>query len=166
MQNNRHRLGDYNLLRPWLFALWLIGGPALAQAAGNSSPFPPGNWLTENNGTVVAIAPCGGEICGRIAGIVLDHPTDPAPLDWRGQPQCGDLIIKAAPAPTTDGTRKWAGTVTDPRNGNVYQATVVLDDAGNVRLHGYVGLPLLGVTQIWHPYAGALGPNCQMPRPG
>ena len=34
--------------------------------------------------------------------------------------------------------------------GKIYRATIVLEDGGNkLRLHGYIGISLLGRTQYW-----------------
>jgi uncharacterized protein (DUF2147 family) len=118
---------------------------------------PTGSWLTANHQAVISIAPCGEGVCGYIAGVRLDHPTDPQPRDWRGQPQCGDMMISALPV--AGNPDKWRGTVTDPRNGNTYHATLWLQD-GNLHLHGYVGMPLFGATQTWTPYSGQIRTGC------
>lgn len=151
------RLGDVFLPR-WLLAVFcLFGGvlPCSAALAGPTSPI--GDWLTANRNAVIAIAPCGARLCGSIAGVTLDHPTDPMPTDWRGQPQCGDMIINVSPVPDTPD--QWQGTVTDPRDGNVWQAMLTLED-GILQLRGYVGLPLFGESESWTPYTGQIRPGC------
>ena len=43
------------------------------------------------------------------------------------------------------------GTILDPRNGNIYHATMRLIDAGKkLRVRGYVGLPVFGKTVMWN----------------
>jgi len=149
----------------WLTALWLSGGLALAQAAAASSvTYPSGSWITENSGTVISVAQCGTGLCARISGMVLDHPNDPPPLDWRGHLQCGDIIFQVAPRTADDGTVRWDGTVTDPRDGSVYSATVTFDAQGNLHMRGYIGLPILGETQIWRPYAAQTPSDCLIRR--
>ena len=150
-----------------LAALWLSGGLALAQtnaASAASVTYPSGSWTTENSGTVISVAQCGTDLCGRISGMVLDHPNDPTPLDWRGQPQCGDIIFQVAPETGDDGTVKWNGTVSDPRDGAVYQATVTFDAQGNLHMRGYVGLAIFGETQIWRPYSAQTPRDCLIRR--
>jgi uncharacterized protein (DUF2147 family) len=148
------------LIRLCLLAVWLYGGVALAHAAGVT---PVGRWFSTDHSIVVEIAPCGQNLCGRIVGIVLAHPGDPLPMDWLGRPQCGMTLLETArvPNPRTGGTN-WIGTILDPRNGDVYRATITVDDAHHLRLHGYIGLPIFGLTQSWTPYSGQILANCTL----
>ena len=42
------------------------------------------------------------------------------------------------------------GTILDPRNGKLYHATIRLINSGQqLKVHGYVGMPLFGKTVIW-----------------
>lgn len=148
------------MFRALFAALLLCGGIFLAPTAMADTGTPTGSWLTANRQAVITIAPCGTSICGHIAGITLDNPTDPQPRDWRGQPQCGDEIIAAAPVQDT--LDKWRGTITDPRSGNVYHATLTLRD-GTLHLRGYVGLSLFGQTQVWTRYDGQIRTGCLIP---
>ncbi len=161
--NKRLRLGDINLHR-----LRLLAGIALVSAVSAQSaraePFTPGYWLASDHSIVVQIAPCGGDLCGFITGIALKHPGDAMPLDWRGRPECGFLILRVSPTQVADnGTPRWKGVLQDPRNGNVYRTTVKFDDAGNLDLHGYIGLPVLGQTQLWPKFTGEMLPGCHVP---
>ncbi len=125
-----------------------------ASAAPTDSPV--GTWLTANSHGVIAIAQCGEALCGRIVGIDR-APTDPMPTDVDGRPQCG-LTIITNEKPAADGT--WLGQITDPRDGDTYQAKLWLDDSGNLHLRGYIGIPLLGSTQIWRKFTGHLTAEC------
>ena len=145
------------MLRRLATALLCCGVLLFAPKAGATTPTPFGPWLTEDRQGLIAITPCGADICGRIAGITLDHPADPQPQDWRGHPQCGDLIMVAAP---TADAAKWSGTITDPLNGAVWQATVTLQN-NQLQLRGYLLLPLLGDTQTWVRYTGQIHPGCR-----
>lgn len=144
------------MLRRLCAALLVWGGIVMAGAAQAGTSSPTGRWLTASRDAVISIAPCGNGLCGHIAGIKLDNPTDPQPLDWRGQPQCGDDIIAMTP---TDSPDKWHGTITDPRNGSVWQATLTIRD-GALHLRGYVGVPLFGETQTWTRYGGQISTGC------
>lgn len=138
-----------------------VPSPALA-ARGNSTLTAPesvvGNWTTQDGNGVVAIERCGDALCGRIVGIAR-APREPMPTDVHGHPQCG-LIFISGEHPQSDGT--WLGQVTDPRSGKTYGAQLWLDDDGNLRLRGFLGIPLLGQTQTWHHFAGHLGAACAM----
>jgi len=119
---------------------------------------PVGSWLTANGHGVVAIAQCGDALCGRIVGIDRE-PTEPMPTDVHGRSQCG-LTIITNERPTGDGT--WLGEITDPRDGSTYQAKLWLDEDGNLRLRGFIGIPLLGSTQKWRKFTGHLTAECAL----
>jgi uncharacterized protein (DUF2147 family) len=122
-------------------------------------PGPVGLWLTQNEGGVVQIDRCDSALCGRIAGIVFDHPDDAMPLDYRGQPQCGLTIVDHA---ASDGEGVWSGRITDPRDGSVYGAQIRLEGQDRLLLRGYLGIPLLGQTQTWTRYTGPLREGCRL----
>ena len=132
--------------------------PASSATDQSGSPSPIGRWATGSDGGVVEIEPCGATaLCGRIVGITLDHPGDPEPTDFRGQPQCGLTIITDA-VKTDD--NEWTGHVTDPRDGKTYHARLWLDESGQLHMRGYVGLPLFGATVIWQPFQGSIADRC------
>ena len=148
-----------------------------------------GEWMTEDRQGVVRIEPCapagvdlrskaadagsgqnsnprgdqaietglGHEqtFCGRVVG-VSDFP--PGGLrDLHGTPQCG-LVILHDLKPTEDQRRR--GSITNPDDGRVYGAIVWVADDGDLRLRGFVGLPLLGSTQHWPRFTGSLTKDC------
>jgi uncharacterized protein (DUF2147 family) len=125
-----------------------------ASAAPMTSPV--GTWLTASGHGVVAIAQCGDALCGRIVGIDRE-PTEPMPTDVHGRSQCG-LTIITNERPTGDGT--WLGEIADPRDGSTYHAKLWLDADHNLHLRGFIGIPLLGSTQIWRKFTGHLTAEC------
>lgn len=132
-----------------------LGLSGTAVAAPSS---PNGYWVTSSGGAVVQIAPCGGDLCGRLIGIVLD-PGAPVPMDWQGRSECGLELLQPARA-DNDGT--WHGEIINPRNGSEYHVEFHVDQQGQLRLRGYVGLPLFGETQIWHRFDGAAPLSCRL----
>ncbi len=49
-----------------------------------------------------------------------------------------------------DGDQWDGGTILDPNVGKVYRCTLSLRDAGaHLAVRGYIGISLLGRTQIW-----------------
>jgi uncharacterized protein (DUF2147 family) len=128
----------------------------IAQLASARPSSPVGTWSTANGHGVVAIEPCGDAVCGRIVGIDR-QPTEPMPTDINGRSQCG-LTIITNQKPKPDGS--WVGEITDPRDGRTWQAQLSLDEAGNLRLRGFIGIPLLGSTQVWHKFTGRLTSDC------
>lgn len=137
--------------------VWLATMPAARAARPTPAPPPDqvqGNWATEDGGGVIALAPCAdaAALCGRIVGI-RRPPGAPVP------PRCGVVILRNQ-KPAEDGS--WRGDVFDPRSGRTFGARLWLDDAGNLRVRGFLLSPLLGQTQIWHRYSGQLGDDCTM----
>jgi len=133
--------------------------PAAARPATAAAALPEqvlGAWTTQDGHGVISIERCGDALCGRIVGI-LRPPGEPIPTDVHGASQCG-LTIISNEHPTADGT--WLGNVTDPRSGTTYGAQIWLDGSGNLRMRGFLGIPLLGQTQTWHPFTGHVTPTC------
>ena len=144
------------LLWPTRCAALFVLVLAAPMASAAPSPSVQGNWLTGNGRGVVQIARCGAGLCGRIVGI--DRAAgEPMPTDVRGRPQCGLTIITTDRA-DPDGT--WHGQITDPRDGHSYETRMSVDQSGDLRLRVFVGIPLLGSTQVWHRFTGRLGADC------
>jgi uncharacterized protein (DUF2147 family) len=144
-------------------------GIMLIRLAAAEPGQPQGVWLTEDRGGAVEIYDCGERLCGRIvwqqssvredgSPDVDDHNPDPAK---RRQPICGLQIIgDLAPA----GAGRWDdGWVYDPHNGERYSVMLALEGDGVLRLRGYIGLPLLGASQVWRRAPANL-PLCRPPQ--
>jgi len=146
----------------------LAGQAAMAGPASTPPPSPPGGarvlgeWMTEDRQGVVRIEPCAQApvearqaFCGRVVGI-SDFP--PGGLrDLHGTPQCGLVIIHDL-RPIEDDRRR--GSITNPDDGRVYGAIVWVAGDGDLRLRGFVGLPILGSTQHWPRFTGHLTKDC------
>lgn len=143
------------------FAIFLALGIAVlphlagAQAGGGVA----GRWLTQDGKGVIAIAPCGNSICGRIDWMnpppnanpyyvpVDKHNPDPS---RRRQPICGLEIIYGFHHDGGGNPDSWVeGDIYDPDSGNIYHANIRLIDANHLSLRGYVGIPLFGESQVW-----------------
>ena len=147
------------MLRILLAALCLCGTLLSAPAAKADIDTPIGSWMRADGKTVFVIEACNTGLCGRIAGMSFDHPTDPQPLNWQGQPMCNETIISVSPE---YGMRnRWHGSIVNPKNGNVWQAMLTLVN-GTLQLRGYFGVPLFGQTETWTPYTGQIGPDCHL----
>jgi uncharacterized protein (DUF2147 family) len=141
-----------------LFASLLFAPLPFTSAVG-ASPTLIGLWLTQGGDGIIAITECGNGLCGHIAGLFLDHPEDPMPVNNRGVSQCGLPLITDA---RQIWPNLWKGHITDPRNGIVYGVELHLDPRGNLALRGFLGIPLLGQTETWTPYVGTLPADCRI----
>lgn len=47
------------------------------------------------------------------------------------------------------------GEILDPHNGQVYQVRII-KQKNNLFVRAYLGIPILGRTQVWHRYSGAV----------
>jgi uncharacterized protein (DUF2147 family) len=141
-------------VKPFFLTLFLLcAAPAYAQ-------YPViGYWQTANNGGVIQVKLCGELLCARLAGIVLDHPNDKMPTDWRGVSQCGLTLIQGAHRTSID---KWRGKIVDPRNGHIYGVELHVDNRGLLALRGFLGVALLGRTDYWHRYNGVPPEDCRL----
>ncbi len=114
-----------------------------------------GYWMTESKNAIVEITPCGDSACGKVAWMA-------APLDAQGQPKVDannpDAALKSRPicglamigdfVKGADG--EWtSGFIYDPEGGDLYKSKMRLTDDGTLYVRGYVGIPLLGKSQIW-----------------
>ena len=151
------------LVRPWIqsTALAALVGLSLASmpaAAAQAIP-PVGQWLTEDRSGVIAISPCGGALCGRIVGMAEWPTNGTVPVDVHGRPDCGLTIISDA---RLSSAGRWDSRITDPDTGRIYNAQLWVDQAGRLHLHGYIGFPLFGMTQVWTPYPAPVPQNCRL----
>ena len=132
-----------------------------------SNEIPTGRWVMPNHAAVLEIVPCGPDLCGQIVGMLL-APTDPVPKDWTGVSQCDLTIIRVAPERRGDGQVVWHGIIVNPRNGSAYHVELKIGADRQLKLRGYVGLPIFGRTQSWPSYTGPdAAADCRLrQRPG
>jgi uncharacterized protein (DUF2147 family) len=129
----------------------------LLAAADATDPAILGKWLTESGHGVIEIVRCGNAVCGSIVGIDRT-PSEPMPTDVKGRSQCGLTIISDV---TQAAPNAWYGKIVDPRDGASYNARLSVDGEGRLNLRGYLGIPLLGSTQVWTRFTGRLTENCR-----
>ncbi|MBS0569525.1 MAG: DUF2147 domain-containing protein [Proteobacteria bacterium] len=137
------------------FFLLATAAPACAQMP-NSSPV--GTWQSFDDDThapkaLVNIADHGGVLSGRIVKLFTAPGEDPDPRctdcpgERHNQPVLGMTILWNF---HRDGDAWSGGEVLDPESGDVYRATLRLEDGGaRLDVHGYIGIPLLGRSQVW-----------------
>lgn len=115
--------------------------PLAAAALAAAAPAPvAGRWLTVDGKALVEIAPCGQQLCGRIARVMKPRPGGPA-VDannpdpaLRRRPIAGLNIL----AGFTAAGDRWRGRIYDPESGRTYRAELIRD--GSVlKVKGCVG---------------------------
>ncbi len=118
-----------------------------------------GLWLTQDHDGIMLVSACNGGLCVDIAGVILDRPSDPTPVDYRGISQCHLRLVSDA---RQVGPNLWKGHILDPRDGRLFGVELRLDPRGNLALRGFLGIPLLGETQTWTRYPGTVPSDCRM----
>ena len=110
-----------------------------------------GVWLTAEDGGKISIERCGASICGKILGDGApqagridrdDMNKNPA---LRNRPLLGLTILQGF----SGGPQVWTGgTIYNPNDGGVYQATLKLASNDVLKVKGCIVAPLCQ-TQTW-----------------
>lgn len=141
-------------------------GAAVMLAAAQPNSSPEGYWLTEKKSGIVEIFRCSSDmLCGRLAWFrIKPSDEDQSGLDVknpdpsrRNQSECG-LVFMSGFKPA--GPANWEdGSVYSPDDGHTYRANITLRADGTLRLHGYIGISLIGASEIWTRYTDPV-PQC------
>jgi uncharacterized protein (DUF2147 family) len=134
--------------------------PVLVLAAPNASiaslDSPVGRWKTVDDATgkvksIVTIREQDGKLYGRIE--TLFDPPVPHPTCYlcKGRMKDRPLVgLQVLWGFEQDGSEWTGGQVLDPESGKIYRGSLTVEDDGRkLRLHGYIGIPLLGRTEHW-----------------
>ena len=139
-----------------LLASLALGSPLLAMAANS----PVGLWKTIDDKTgqptaYIRIAEVNGELQGKIEKLVRPAAQNQNPLclECKGankdQPLIGMTILSGLKA-DGDKSSYSGGMILDPANGTLYRAKLSLtDDGRKLDVRGYIGMPMLGRSQVW-----------------
>ena len=125
--------------------------PAGAQSvAGVWQQIDPG---TGKKSALVTFTENRGVFSGALSKLFPEPGDDPNPLcrkcpdDKKNKPLLGLVFIEGM---RRSGLAYEDGTILDPETGTVYNANMQLSPDGNeLAVRGYVGIPLLGQSQIW-----------------
>jgi uncharacterized protein (DUF2147 family) len=133
----------------------LLAVASFAQAQST----PAGLWKTiDDDGktekSLVRIVEAGGVFSARVEKILnpahLDARCDKCADERKDQPVLGLTIINGVKASAGDAGLWDGGTILDPNEGKVYKVRLKPVDGGKaLEVRGYIGLPLLGRTQVW-----------------
>lgn len=131
-----------------------------------------GYWRVENGRAIIEVHPCGRMACGRIAwlsapfnpdGSAKTDMNNPDPMR-RHRTLCGLPLISGL---DPDGPGAWVdGEIYNARDGSVYSVKVTLDGPETLEVRGFLGISLLGRSQIWRREGGDRGGCSRLDRPG
>ncbi|HEY8100487.1 MAG TPA: DUF2147 domain-containing protein [Burkholderiaceae bacterium] len=128
---------------------------AHALAADNSLV---GLWKTIDDETgkpksLVRITENNGEFKGKVEKLFRSSDQDQNPKCTKcedankDQPIIGMTILTGMRKEDDEYT---GGHILDPNNGKVYKSKMsLIDDGKKLKLRGYIGVPMLGRTQVW-----------------
>jgi len=141
-----------------LIHLPLIAAVLAAPLAWAEPNSPVGLWkaIDDKSGkasALIRISDNQGELQGRIEKLFREPSEDQNPkcvlcTDARkDQPIVGMTIVSGL---KKDGDEYTGGKILDPKDGKVYKSKAMLRDGGNkLEVRGYVGMPMLGRSQVW-----------------
>jgi uncharacterized protein (DUF2147 family) len=158
-----------SLARP--AAIGLLATLALpAAAAPAKQPTAAGLWekLDESGRPAgwFRIIDCGGTYVGRIVKMFPKPGENPAGWrctqcrgDQKNAPVLGLTFIKGL---HRDGLNYQGGSILDPRDGSIYSALMELSpDGKQLTVRGYLGIPFLGQSEMWHRLPDSALPSDQ-----
>ena len=130
---------------------------AAAAGAGAQSSTPVGNWKTVNEHGepegLVRIIEVAGELRGTVEKVYSPPAPEPNPMciacsgERKDKPVIGMQILAGL---RWDGEQYSGGEILDPNNGWSYRCLLrVIDDGRKLEVRGYIGISLLGRTQVW-----------------
>jgi uncharacterized protein (DUF2147 family) len=138
-----------------LATMILLCSVSLALAGGS----PVGKWKTIDDETkkeksIVEVYEANGKIFGRILQLLQEKDGGASKLCTKcpgsdlNKPMIGLVFVKDLKA---DGDEYTGGTILDPNNGKVYKCKMeVIEGGSKMKVRGFLGVSLLGRTQIWH----------------
>jgi uncharacterized protein (DUF2147 family) len=140
------------------FASAVAGAASLGCAVAAETQTPAGTWTTIDDHTheprsLVEISERDGALSGRIVRLFRKPGEDANPrcVDCKGdrhnQPVLGMTILWNL---HRDGDRWDGGEILDPESGETYRVTLrTSEDGTHLDVRGYIGISLLGRTQVW-----------------
>src|SRR5215469_616990 len=105
-----------------------------------------GRWITASGNLEIEIAPCGEALCGTAVQVLNNRSMSNPNVQMADRPALGLKILRDF---TPDGDNQWRGYIYDRENGKTYRCRMTLLDENQLSVRPYIGIPLIGQTQIW-----------------
>jgi uncharacterized protein (DUF2147 family) len=136
------------------------GKTQAAETSATSASSPVGYWTTiDDDGktpsSVIQIYPKGKKLFGKIVQLINPREKDPKCTECEGPRKNQRIIGMEILRDFERDDDEWSGGyILDPRNGTEYKCYMELIEGGTrLKVRGYVGIALLGRTQIWQKAA-------------
>jgi uncharacterized protein (DUF2147 family) len=136
-------------MKQLLISICILFSFELVALAQDKSEAIVGEWLTAAKDGKMSIYKTGNKFFGKISWGNQPNGKDTKNPDQklRDQNLIGLVILKDF---EFDGKDKWEdGTIYDPNNGKTYSCVIKLTDAKTLEVRGYIGISLLGRTEVW-----------------
>ena len=142
-------------MKSLLVAATLMVVSSLAAAADS----PVGTWRSiddksKQERSIITITEENGELKGVVEKLFDQPGDDPAHLckeckgERKDKPILGMTILWGL---KKDGDTWAGGEIFDPKNGKTYRCKMTLSEDGkSLNVRGFIGISLIGRTQIWH----------------
>ena len=115
---------------------------------------PLGTWTNQEKEARFEIYKCGDKLCGKITWLKEPNRDGKPKTDinnpdkkLQSQPLIGLVFLKGF---EYDEKNKWDdGTIYDPKSGKTYSSYMQMLDKNKIEVKGYIGVSLIGRSQIW-----------------
>ncbi|MEM7096966.1 MAG: DUF2147 domain-containing protein [Pseudomonadota bacterium] len=119
-----------------------------------------GYWASD--GSIIHITETEGNLSAIVVALMEPNYTEGEEYGPVGAPRRDDLNPEEARRTDpvlglellknyTYGGKRWEGKIYDPESGNTYSSRMEVDRKGNLKMRGYIGVPMLGRTAIFEP---------------
>lgn len=114
-------------------------------------------WSQQKDAKIELFIDAGGSLAGRLIAMPTKSASDVdvknPEVAQRRRPLLGLVIFSGF---RQEAKNRWIdGKAYDPQSGGTFSAQIWLEDAGRMMVRGYLGLPLLGRTEIFRRVAGS-----------
>ncbi len=141
-------------LKKYILLLSLIFS-TLALHAQNNPDAVLGTWYNGSKESRIEIYKCADKYCGKIVWLKEPNTEDGKPKvdknnpdeKQRNRPIQGLVLMKDF---SYDSDNVWEeGEIYDPKSGKTYSCKMTLKSNGELEVRGYVGISLIGRTDVW-----------------